>query len=250
MNQASLHLVRPPYLSMEPIEAGWKTVEPPRGFAIVWELCEEGLARGELDWILNRPRGLGLVIVLPPAEQIAPVARCIPRLSGTFPRAVLPAGPLSKFPALERSLSLIPRNIPLAVTDYLARHSIVRDSDVLTEIRRVFDLAPRTPTIAQLCRQLYTSRRTLGRHFEAYELPVPSHWLQFARLLNVTLKAQAEPTAIFRLATRAGYPDGFTFSNQMRRLLGWRPSELRTLYGFEWILEEWLGRERERNSRS
>jgi hypothetical protein len=34
----------------------------------------------------------------------------------------------------------------------------------------------------------------------------------------------------------------------MRRLLGWRPSELRSLYGFEWILEEWLDREQNRES--
>src|SRR6185503_2219759 len=100
----------------------------------------------------------------------------------------------------------------LVVTEYLARHAVVTDRNVLAEIRRIFDLAPRTPTIALLCRHLYTSRRTLGRHFEACELPVPSHWLQFARLIHVILRAQAESTAIFRLATRAGYPDGFTLS--------------------------------------
>ena len=248
MNRTTLHLVAPPYQVLEPIAAGWKPHAPVRGFVVIWDLCQEALARGELDWILARPRGVGLVIVLPPAEDIGTVARCIPRLSSTFPRAVLPAGPLAQFPALHRALSLVPRNLPLAVTEYLARHSLVQDRDVLAEIRRVFELAPRTPTIALLCRHLYTSRRTLGRHFEACQLPVPSHWLQFARLLHVILRAQSETTAIFRLATRAGYPDGFTLSNQMRRLIGWRPSELRSLYGFEWILEEFLERERNRNS--
>jgi AraC-like DNA-binding protein len=248
MNRATLHLVTPPYQVLEPIAVGWKPHERPRGVAIIWDLCEEALMRGELEWILTRPRGVGLIIVLPPAEEIGGIARCIPRLSNTFPRAVLPAGPLAKLPALYRALSLMPRNLPVAVTEYLARHSLVHDRDVLTEIRRIFELAPRTPTIALLCRQLYTSRRTLGRHFEACQLPVPSHWLQFARLLHVILRAQSETTAIFRLATRAGYPDGFTLSNQMRRLVGWRPSELRSVYGFEWILEEWLARERNRNS--
>jgi AraC-like DNA-binding protein len=248
MNGTTLNLASPPYQSLEPISVGWAPAPRLPGCAIVWNLCEESLLRGELEWILERPRGLGLVIVLPPAENIGSVARYLPRLSNAFPRAVLPSGPLATPPALDTALSLVPRNLPLAVTEYLARYSVVRDRNVLSEIRRVFELAPRTPTIALLCRHLYTSRRTLGRHFEACRLPVPSHWLQFARLLYVILKAQSEPTAIFRLATRAGYPDGFTLSNQMRRLIGWRPSELRSLYGFEWIMEEWLERERNRSS--
>jgi AraC-like DNA-binding protein len=207
------------------------------------ESLRTSLLRGEFEWILERPRGTGLVIILPPAEDIGSVARCIPRLSSVFPRAVLPCGPLAKPPALDRALSLMPRNLALAVTEYLARYSLVPDRNVLAEIRRVFDLAPRTPTIAMLCRHLYTSRRTLGRHFEASHLPVPSHWLQFARLLYVILKAQSEPTAIFRLATRQSYPDGFTLSNQMRRLIGCdRLKPL--LYGFSgswrngWIASE------------
>jgi AraC-like DNA-binding protein len=248
MSESSIKLARPPYQSLEPIFAGWTPSEPTRGFSLIWYLSRDAVTRGELQWILERPRGLGLVIVLPPAEEVGLVAKWIPQLSRAFPRAVLPAGPLAGFPALERALAIMPRNIPLAVTEYLARYSVVTDKNILAEIRRVFELAPRTPTIALLCRQLYTSRRTLGRHFEACHLPVPSHWLQFARLLYVILKAQSESTAIFRLAVRAGYPDGFTLSNQMRRLIGWRPSELRSLYGFEWILEEWLDRERNRNS--
>jgi AraC-like DNA-binding protein len=245
---STLQLARPPYQSLEPIDAAWRPTDPMRGHCVLWHFSSAALTRGELQWITERPRGLGLVIVLPPADEIGSVAKWIPQLTNTFPRAVLPAGNLARFPALQRALSLVPRNLPLAVTHYLTRHSIVTDANVLTEIRRVFELAPRTPTIALLCRQLYTSRRTLGRHFEACRLPVPSHWLQFARLLYVILKAQSEQTAIFRLAVRAGYPDGFTLSNQMRRLIGWRPSELRSVYGFEWILEEWLRRERDREA--
>jgi AraC-like DNA-binding protein len=193
----SLQLARPPYRSLEPILVGWTPAEPTRGFSVVWRLSQEAVIRGELQWVIERPRGLGLVIVLHPAEEIASVAKWIPQLSKASPRAVLPAGPLAGFPALERALALMPRNIPIAVTEYLARYSVVTDKNILSEIRRVFELAPRTPTIALLCRQLYTSRRTLGRHFEAFHLPVPSHWLQFARLLYVILKAQSEPTAIF-----------------------------------------------------
>src|SRR5262245_17113729 len=114
MNASTLHLARPPYQALEPISAGWTPTERARGCAIVWELSGEALARRELEWILCRPRGLGLVIVLPPAEDIGSIARCIPHLSSTFPRAVLPAGPLATLPALDRALSLMPRNLPLA----------------------------------------------------------------------------------------------------------------------------------------
>jgi transcriptional regulator GlxA family with amidase domain len=93
---------------------------------------------------------------------------------------------------------------------------------------------------------MYLSRRTLGRHFETHRLPVPSHWLQFARLLHVLLRAQTNGVALFRLAIAAGYPDGFTFSNQVKRLTGLRPSDARNLIGYEWLVEAWLAREERR----
>jgi transcriptional regulator GlxA family with amidase domain len=90
---------------------------------------------------------------------------------------------------------------------------------------------------------MYISRRTLGRHFALSGLPVPSHWLQFARLLHVSIQLQNETGAAFRIATRAGYPDGFTMSNQMKRMIGYRPTEVRNWLGWEWLLEAWLRRE-------
>jgi AraC-like DNA-binding protein len=52
-----------------------------------------------------------------------------------------------------------------------------------------------------------------------------------------------DEAAVFRIAARFGYPDGFTMSNQMKRLVGHRPSEVRQLLGWEWIVEAWLKRE-------
>jgi hypothetical protein len=48
---------------------------------------------------------------------------------------------------------------------------------------------------------------------------------------------------IFKAAIQVGYPDGFTMSNQMKRLIGCRPSEVRENLGISWILEEWVTRE-------
>ena len=57
-------------------------------------------------------------------------------------------------------------------------------------------------------------------HFHGAGIPVPSHWLQFGRILNVAMHLHNEKTAVFRIAARSKYPDGFTLSNQMKRLIG------------------------------
>ena len=46
-----------------------------------------------------------------------------------------------------------------------------------------------------------------------------------------------------RTASRHGYPDGFSLSNQMKRLTGVRPSEVKERIGWEWVLERWIQRE-------
>jgi hypothetical protein len=55
--------------------------------------------------------------------------------------------------------------------------------------------------------------------------------------------------AVFKIALSAGYPDGFTLSNQLKRMTGYRPSQIRSLIGFEWLLERWLDVERTRAER-
>jgi transcriptional regulator GlxA family with amidase domain len=112
-------------------------------------------------------------------------------------------------------------------------------------ISKIFELAPTVPSISALSRRLYTSRRSLGRYFESERLPVPSHWLQFARLLYIATSLQANPDVpVFRIAVQLGYPDGFTMSNQMRRLIGCRPTDVRENLGYEWFIEEWLDMEK------
>src|SRR5690606_23081172 len=126
---------------------------------------------------------------------------------------------------------------------YLTRHGLIDDPAVESFVQRVCELAPEIQSVSQLAKRLYTSRRTLGRQFAGADLPVPSHWLGFARVLHVALHLQREPQAIVRIAMNMGYPDGFTLSNQMKRLIGMRPTELRGYVGWEWIVEAWLERE-------
>jgi transcriptional regulator GlxA family with amidase domain len=129
-------------------------------------------------------------------------------------------------------------------TGHLAREGVLRSQKIRGLVRRIFELAPMYPSITQLARKMCTSRRTLGRAFEAEKLPVPSHWLQFARLVYVSAVIQEkQQVPIFKAAIQVGYPDGFTMSNQMKRLIGCRPSEVRENLGLGWILEEWVKRE-------
>ena len=241
-----LALFVPPYADLQAISTDWTPAEPSVGHAMIWRPTADGIAERELDFVEARPRGYSLAIVLPAPAEIGTIADHLPRLGALRPHAVLPGvGMLDRPPFIKSALAIMPRGLPELVGFYLERHSIVIDRKARKEIRRIFELAPKVGTISKLCREMYTSRRTLGRHFEAEKLPVPSHWLQFARLLYVILRSHGERTAFFRLATSMGYPDGFTLSNQMKRMTGFRPSEIRGLYGFEWLLETWLKREAE-----
>ena len=107
----------------------------------------------------------------------------------------------------------------------------------------IFASAPQVSSIEQLARNLCQSRRTLGRFFNDRQLPVPSHWLQFARLLHVAVHLQNTSATINRVSSRFGYPDGFTMSNSMKRLTGYRPSFVRDHLGWEWLIHAWLREE-------
>jgi AraC-like DNA-binding protein len=242
-DSSNLFWLIPPYEVLRPV--GHSAASPILpGTALVWFPTGEGLAQGELDRVSVRPRGTSLAIILPPPSQIREIADHLHRIGGTCPNVVLPYGEIAHPSRIRVALSGLPRNLPRAVTDYVSRHKIVTSSKARLEVFRIFELAPRTSTVNRLCRDLYLSRRTLGRHFEECGLPVPSHWLQFARILNVVLRSQTERLAVFKIALSAGYPDGFTMSNQLKRMTGFRPSEIRSLVGFEWLLERWLERER------
>ena len=239
----TLFIFEPPYDAFKPIDLVWRPPAGSRGLAIVWLVSRDGIQAGELDWVIARPRGLSCAIVFPPPNEIPTVAAHLPRLMLAEPNAVLPSGRLTAPSHVKAALSVLPRNVGRTVANYLWRHRFITQVAIRAEVERIFQLAPRVRTVSQLCRELYMSRRTLGRHFEAYNLPVPSHWLQFARVLHVTLRAQSERIALFRIATAAGYSDGFTFSNQAKRVTGIRPSQARSLVGHEWLIESWLARE-------
>jgi AraC-like DNA-binding protein len=245
-----LSVFGPPYTTLTSLDPdqNWKAT---RGNAFVWYLCDAVNQRAEYDWLMQRPARVPLFVVLPPADAIGPILPIIPQLSLLRARGVLPNGPLDNCDSVRMLLAQTPRDLPSVMVTYFTRRGLLRSNKSRTLVHKIFELAPTVPSICALSRRLYTSRRTLGRFFESEKLPVPSHWLQFARLLYVTVTLQAnENVPVFRIATQFHYPDGFTMSNQMKRLVGCRPTDVRENLGYEWFVEDWLERESDPASRS
>lgn len=239
-----LALFAPPYEELIELDASWApTTLPPRGQAIVWRLIDGKDQEREFRWLLNRPPGLPLFLVLPPASDLARSLPLLHYVNALDPRFVLPHGRMVAPRYLRQLLAAPPQHLAATLADYLTRRGVLSTPKRRLEVRRIFECAPETTSISQLARRLYTSRRTLGRHFSNAGLPVPSHWLQLGRLLRATLHLQTDDSAIFRIASRTGYPDGFTMSNQMKRLIGCRPTEVRQRLGWEWVVESWIRQE-------
>jgi AraC-like DNA-binding protein len=242
-SSADVLLFAPPYQALLPCTQPLRG-ERIRGHALVWYLHDAAQQRAEFEWLLQRPARVPLFVVLPPAHAIEPILPIVPQLSDLHARGVLPNGPLQSVEPVRLLLRNAPRDLPAVLVSYLTRRGILRDGKARQLVLKIFELAPTVSSISALSRRLYTSRRTLGRFFEAHALPVPSHWLQFARLVYVATRLQAhEEAPVFRVATQLGYPDGFTMSNQMKRLVGCRPTDARENLGYEWFVEDWLVRE-------
>jgi AraC-like DNA-binding protein len=242
-----ISLFAPPYHALRTcppeIVSDLTDVDAWKGCALVWQLTGQPEQTRQFEALRFKTPGLPLLVLLPPPQDIQSILEILPLVRSLSPRMILPFGVLDTPYRLKQMLALPPRSVPAAVTDHLVRRGLLRTRKGIREFQRIIELSPDTTSIAMLSRRMYTSRRTLGRHFLATGMPVPSHCLHFGRLLHVGIALQNDDAAVFRIASRYGYPDGFTMSNQMKRLIGYRPSEVRELLGWEWIVEAWLKRE-------
>ncbi|MFO7894916.1 MAG: AraC family transcriptional regulator [Longimicrobiales bacterium] len=241
--RAGLYLFRPPYQACEPIDLDWRPDALLPGAAIAWFMAPVARVWAELDWLRDRPASLPFFVVLPEPEDIAPLAPILRAIPDLAPRGVLPvAGPGTES-ALRTLLGAAPPSLPEAATGHLDRLGVVNDHETYARVTTIFASAPHVSSIEQLARNLCQSRRSVGRFFRERDLPVPSHWLQFARLLHVAVHLQNTTATINRVSGRFGYPDGFTMSNSMKRLLGYRPSFVREHLGWEWLIQAWVEEE-------
>lgn len=245
LDHSPFQLFAPPYDRLLPVElpTSRPPVEPLQGVAILWRMAAGDPTR---DWELARyrPPGTALLVMLPPADRLASEPQLLEHVDVCNPQSVLPHDPEPDLDHLATALRRPPARLSIALTDYLAWRGIRLDTDTRRLIHRTVELAPELRSISGLSRALYLSRRALGRRFLSRGLPVPSHWLQVARLLHAVIRLQNTADSLFTIAIDLGYPDGFALSNQMSRLVGVRPSETRDCLGWEWVVEFWLVQER------
>lgn len=233
----------PPYQSYRPVSLGWTLHEPPPGTCIAWFMAGAGEIFQEFQWVRARPSWLPLFVVLPQPQDILSIAPHIKTIPELRPRAVIPTSNCALAPALRTLLAAPPRSLPIAAVDHLRQIQKIPDAQTKDVIQAIFAAAPHVSSVEKLSRRMCKSRRTLGRFFQERELPVPSHWLQFARILHVAIQIQNTSLNVHRVSARYGYTDGFTMSNSMKRLTGYRPSFVREHLGWEWIVNAWVNEE-------
>lgn len=240
-----LSLLCAPYQDLLPVKHLDALEAHPRltwGAAVVWEL-------GAGDWgthyraIRDRPAGVALIMVLPPADSLDAVARLLEAAEQCRPHSVLPFHPNPAPEDLTAVLRRTPEYLPSEFMDYLTWRGLRVDQDTRRIVRRIVELSTELKSVSAVARSLYMSRRSLGRRFKRRGLPVPSHVLHFARLLRASLELQASSRTLFEVGCELGYSDGFALSNQMAGLTGLRPRMVRKRIGWEWIVEAWLKRE-------
>ena len=232
----------PPYREVQPLTDPSTLPEgrfPIRGAAMIWNLRAGDWGTG-FRAVRERPAGMALFLLLPPAAEIEGTTKLLQLVEHCRPHSVLSfmeeVDPEELAPVLRR----FPRDLGSEVMEYLRWRGAETDLDTRRIIRRILDLSAELRTVSGLARSLYISRRALGRRFLNRGLPAPSHWLHFGRTLRASLWLQDTGRSLQSVATNLGYPDGFSLSNQMKRLLNLRPSLMRECFGWEWVVESWL----------
>lgn len=244
-NSSPLSLLSYPYEELRAVIGGGKqlALEGRRpGSCLVWEMAAgrheqvASIARG-------RPGGLPLIVVLPPDAHMPTEEALVRTIQEVRPQGILPYHGTLSPEEIAAVLRQPPEDLGAEITDYLRWRGIALDRETTRLIRKTVALSAELRSISALARSLYLSRRALGRRFMARGLPVPSHWLHFARLLRVAIRLQNSQESVLSVGYELGYPDAFALSNQMARLTGYRPTEARMYLGWEWLLEAWLRQE-------
>lgn len=242
-----LSFFAPPYrdfLPFDPEEGFLSRFEALWGVALVWNM-DSGHGEEEINAAIHRPGGVPLIVILPPAPHVRRIrSRILEVVEDARPQSILPFHTSPDPEEMSLLLRREPEVLPEEVLDYLTWRGIRTDMETRRIIRRIVELSDTIRTLSGLARGVYLSRRALGRRFRDRGLPVPSHWLQFCRILRASIRLQNSDSSLHDVSRSLGYPDGFTLSNQMDRVVGIRPSAVRERLGWEWIVESWLRTER------
>ncbi len=238
----TLFLLGPPYRRLTGIDVDTPPQIGEGGWVMAWHLGSPRWHRGSAA-AANRPAGVPLAIILPDRDDRLSVLRILRAIEQSRPQAVVP---YHEAPTAREIASVIRREpscLASSVADYLVWRGFSLDPVTRSIVRRTVQLSSQVRTIGTLAKNLYMSRRALGRKLLSSELPVASHWLHISRILRATIALQNSESSLFSVAVSLGYSDGFSLSNQMYRLCGIRPMEAREKLGWEWVFETWLVKE-------
>lgn len=235
---------RPPYRMLIPLAGpgGVDRLAGVHGAAVVWCMGSDP-DEGAVSVLRRRPGGVPLLGILPKSREVAHPQDLFSLVDRCRPHALLPFHEEPSPLDLRTLLAGAPIDLPGAVVEYVGWRGLVLDLDLRRTLRRILELSGEVRTVSGLARGLYMSRRALGRRFLKEGLPVPSHWLHFGRVLRAALDLQRPGSTLMGVSFDHGYADGFSLSNQMKRLIGLRPSQLSEKLGWEWIVECWIQEE-------
>lgn len=242
-----LSLLSYPYSRLQPFTSGpseLRAAGRQPGGALVWTMAD-GRHPACAQMVSDRPGGLALLVILPPGDDVIADPHVMHDVQRSRPHGILPYHLEPSVSDLTQVLRTPPADLGGEVIDYLRWRGLGVDRETAHVVRRIIDLSADLRSVSAVSRGMYLSRRALGRRLLSRGLPVPSHWLHVGRLLRVALKLQNSEATVSSIAFEHGYPDGFSVSNQMERLTGFRPSDVRVRLGWEWILESWLRKEAE-----
>lgn len=235
------YLFTPPYRLPRPVHdlGTGATDRSLRGAALIWCLGTR-IDDAAFDAARYRPPGVPLLTVLPKTEEIVDPGELLRMVEHCRPHGVVPFHREPDPIDLRTLLREPPHDLAQAMVEYLGWRGLVLDPEMRQLICRTVELSADISSVSSLARGVYMSRRALGRAFLRNGLPVPSHWLHVSRLLRAALDIQWNGETLMRAASRHGYPDGFALSNQMKRLTGVRPSDVKAHIGWEWLFEAWI----------
>lgn len=244
--QPRFSLLAPPYRELLVLDDEEEFPEDPRvlrGAALFWRLSV-GQPKHQLERVAKRPGGLSLMVMLPKSGNVSTLRlRALEVLATARPHAILPYHAKPSARELCSLLRAGPEDLAGELLDFLAWRGFQLQQETRQLLRRTVELSGELTTLSSLARGVYVSRRALGRRFQKEGIPVPSHWLQFSRLFRAVVRLQNSRKSVCEVAASLGYPDGFTLSSQMARLVGVRPSVARERLGWEWFTEAWLRQE-------
>lgn len=144
--------------------------------------------------------------------------------------------------ALRRTLTS-PVDLASDVVEWLSFRLRRLSPEVAELCRTIFREGPAVARIEILLARVGGSARTARARFRKLALPSPAHWHQAARAIHSALCLQrCTTTPLFELAMRLGYCDHSALCHQLLRLFGMRASQVRSLLGWEWLLDAWLAR--------